>query len=77
MAIADTGPGIDEALGERMFEPYRQGPEPGLAGTGLGLYIARELVESNKAQISYSAVDPHGSNFKIFFANQISQESNK
>lgn len=47
--VTDDGPGIDEAQRGQVFEPFfttRAG------GTGLGLYIARELCEANGAQLS-------------------------
>ena len=38
--VADRGPGIDPQNVEKIFEPFYTG-QPG--GTGLGLYISREL----------------------------------
>jgi two-component system sensor histidine kinase PilS (NtrC family) len=48
--VADNGPGISEKVRDRLFEPFqsqRQG------GTGLGLYLARELCQANGARLSY------------------------
>ena len=48
VVVADSGPGIPYAEQERIFEKfYRSGPELTRAsgGTGLGLYISRELVQ--------------------------------
>ena len=48
VAVADEGPGIPHADQERVFEKFFRG-DPKLStrpgGTGLGLYISRELVE--------------------------------
>ncbi|MDW8478746.1 MAG: PAS-domain containing protein [Xanthomonadales bacterium] len=42
--VWDTGPGIPEALRERIFEPFRRGPAaPSGPGLGLGLAIAERL----------------------------------
>jgi CheY-like chemotaxis protein len=43
--VGDTGPGVDPAERERIFEPFAQagGREADLAGAGLGLAIARRL----------------------------------
>lgn len=43
--IMDSGPGVDNADGDRIFEPFYQGrntPENHAKGTGLGLAIAKE-----------------------------------
>jgi len=48
--VADNGPGVSEKIRESLFEPFqsqRQG------GTGLGLYLARELCQANGARLSY------------------------
>lgn len=53
--VADNGPGVsDEAL-KHLFEPFYSA-RPG--GTGLGLYLARELCQANGARLSYLA-EPH------------------
>ncbi len=64
--IADSGSGIDAAMVDNIFEPFftaRQG------GTGLGLYISRELCELNGAALSYRPNQPAGSVFRIVFAD--------
>ena len=48
--VADNGPGVSEKVRNSLFEPFqsqRQG------GTGLGLYLARELCQANGARLSY------------------------
>jgi len=52
--VADTGHGIDPALGERIFEPFVQGPSrvSGENGAGgLGLAIARAIVAAHGGRI--------------------------
>ncbi|WP_292518730.1 PAS domain S-box protein [Methanoculleus sp.] len=44
VTVADNGPGIPDAAKPRIFERYRRG-ETKKSGKGLGLYIARMLVE--------------------------------
>ncbi|HKN63334.1 MAG TPA: ATP-binding protein [Gaiellaceae bacterium] len=54
ITVADEGPGIPSAERERIFEKFvRLDPEQhlGVSGTGLGLYIARELVERMDGRI--------------------------
>ena len=62
-----TGEGMEPEVRDRVFEPFFTTES---SGTGLGLYVARELVESNNAQINYFAARPHGSIFKIFFVRE-------
>ena len=45
--VEDTGPGIPESLGMRIFEPYVRGPNTGAPGIGLGLATVKRLVESH------------------------------
>jgi two-component system sensor histidine kinase SenX3 len=48
ITVSDEGPGIPAAEQEAIFEKfYRLDPDQrsGVGGTGLGLYIARELVD--------------------------------
>jgi len=65
--ITDNGPGIDAKTAEQMFEPFFT---TATSGTGLGLYIARELCEINQARLSYLRADNGGSCFRIHFAAQ-------
>ncbi len=55
LLIEDDGPGIAEAQLEAVFQPfYRADPSRstgGVAGSGLGLYIARELVQAEGGQL--------------------------
>ena len=46
--VSDNGKGVDEAHGEQIFEPFFTTHS---RGTGLGLYIARELCEANGARL--------------------------
>lgn len=48
LLIIDDGPGVDEAQRNQVFEPFFTTHG---AGTGLGLYIARELCEASGARL--------------------------
>ncbi len=63
MDIADNGPGIAPEVLERIFEPFFTTSH---GGTGLGLYLARELCELNQARLSYQR-RPVGACFRISF----------
>ena len=67
-AIADTGVGIPAAELEQIFEKfYRLDPEQtrGVAGTGLGLYVCKELVERMNGRISVDSEVGSGSTFTV------------
>ena len=64
--VRDHGLGVDAATANKMFEPFyteRSG------GTGLGLYISRELCELNRATLLYLDRPGGGSIFRIVFAD--------
>ena len=63
--VIDHGPGIDPGTAQQIFEPFFTTDSK---GSGLGLYIARELCELNKAYIRYLTVPTGGSCFRIEFA---------
>jgi two-component system sensor histidine kinase PilS (NtrC family) len=64
--VIDRGPGIPQKVVERIFEPFFTTHEH---GTGLGLYIARELCEVNQATLEYLPVPGGGSCFRIVFGS--------
>jgi len=66
LECADRGPGIEPDKVEEIFEPFFTG-QPG--GTGLGLYISRELAERNGATLRYQARPGGGSLFRLVFAD--------
>ncbi len=59
--VFDDGPGVAEPLQAQLFEPFFTTDS---GGTGLGLYIARELCEANGATLDYIAT-PQGGQFRI------------
>lgn len=62
--IIDHGPGIKEEALEHLFEPFFTTDSQ---GTGLGLYIARELCEANQAALSLYHNSKDGCCFRIHF----------
>jgi len=66
LEVLDRGHGIEKATADKIFEPFftaRHG------GTGLGLYISRELCELNRATLLYLDRDGGGSVFRIVFTD--------
>jgi two-component system sensor histidine kinase PilS (NtrC family) len=62
--IIDNGPGIAADMTDQIFEPFYTTKS---SGTGLGLYLARELCEINNARLSYHPAAEGGSCFRITF----------
>ena len=66
LEIIDDGPGIEAKTEEHLFEPFYTTEN---TGTGLGLYISKELCEANQAQLSYRRTSAGKSCFSIHFAH--------
>ena len=69
--ITDSGPGMTQETAEQAFEPFYTGETK---GTGLGLYLARELCESNQASLTLTRHDASGCCFRIYFAHPNRQQ---
>ncbi|MBU1341199.1 MAG: response regulator, partial [Proteobacteria bacterium] len=62
--IQDTGPGMDQEIVERIFDPYFTTKEPG-EGTGLGLAVAHGIAVSHGGTILVNSQPGFGSSFEI------------
>ena len=66
--VQDDGPGISAEHQGKLFEPFFT---TAAEGTGLGLYIAKELCEANGARLEYHAVEGRaGACFRITFGER-------
>ena len=61
--VADSGPGVPEEYRERVFDKFFRVPNSESRGTGLGLYIAREIVVGHGGEIGVESVSGKGSTF--------------
>ncbi|MDU7052031.1 MAG: sensor histidine kinase [Klebsiella variicola] len=65
LRIRDHGPGLPDGQAELIFERYRRGehtsPVPG--GTGLGLYVARQIVQAHDGKLWLAEHGPDGCTF--------------
>jgi two-component system, NtrC family, sensor histidine kinase PilS len=66
LEVMDRGAGIETADTEKIFEPFFTVSG---GGTGLGLFIARELAQCNRAILAYEPRSGGGSIFRIVFAD--------
>ncbi len=69
--VDDDGPGISPALLGRVFEPFFKGDSArsleGRGGFGLGLAIARDIVERHGGAIALVNREPHGLSVRMTF----------
>ena len=64
--IKDYGPGIAKENTSSVFEPFFTTDK---SGTGLGLYLAKELCEANQAHLSLINTERPGCCFRVMFAH--------
>jgi CheY-like chemotaxis protein/two-component sensor histidine kinase len=66
LSVADTGHGMDEAVRQRIFDPYftTKGPNE---GTGLGLAVVYGIVKNMSGTISVSSKPGEGATFDVYF----------
>jgi len=68
VSVIDRGPALDDEAESRLFEPFHTTES---SGTGLGLYISKELCEANQATLDYSTSDDGTSCFTVNFSNSL------
>lgn len=77
LSVTDKGPGISAAEKQKVFDRfYRSGNENtrGAKGTGLGLYIVKQLAEGMSADLVLTDNHPTGSIFTISFKKTVSED---
>lgn len=68
LSVADKGMGIPEADHERLFSPFERGSNTtGIAGSGLGLSIAKRMAAMVGGHISFVSKEGQGSTFVAEF----------
>jgi two-component system sensor histidine kinase PilS (NtrC family) len=68
LEVLDDGPGVADEHLSKLFEPFYTTESK---GTGLGLYLSRELCESNQAHLDYTFREGGGSCLRITFAHPL------
>jgi two-component system sensor histidine kinase PilS (NtrC family) len=66
LEVSDDGVGVPPDAVQKLFEPFFT---TDAGGTGLGLYIARELCEANGAMIEYKRAPDGGACFRVQFGS--------
>jgi C4-dicarboxylate-specific signal transduction histidine kinase len=68
VAVRDSGPGLDAANLERVFEPFYTTKTEGL---GMGLSICRSIIEAHGGRLWASANIPHGATFQFTIPHEM------
>jgi PAS domain S-box-containing protein len=63
--VRDTGPGIAPDVLPRLFDPYFRGRDAPYKGTGLGLWIAKGIVDAHGGVIRAESVPGQGATFQF------------
>lgn len=65
LQVVDEGAGITASEKHRIFEKYFRGAQRQMKGTGLGLYLTKEIVKQHHGDITMTNNNPHGCIFEI------------
>jgi signal transduction histidine kinase len=71
LVVRDNGPGIPDAVRERLFEPFVTGRQ---GGTGLGLAIVQRAVSAHRGVILVDTAPRAGTTFSIFLPSTWNRE---
>jgi PAS domain S-box-containing protein len=74
IAVRDRGPGVPAAERTRIFEPFHRSSTTA-PGFGLGLHIAKEIVELHEGTLTVESPDDGGSRFVVTLPRNPSNES--
>ncbi len=79
VVISDTGRGFTQELGNKLFQKFSRGVEDTLIlGTGLGLYICREIIDAHSGKIwAESPGEGKGARFYVSLAGAKNNDDNK
>ena len=74
ICVEDNGPGIPEGQIGNIFEPFFTTRKQ---GSGLGLYIARQLCEANQGELTVDSIVDHGTRFNVRLATARGSDDNE
>jgi PAS domain S-box-containing protein len=74
IAVRDRGPGIGVADRTRIFEPFHRSSPTGVPGVGLGLHIAKQIVELHGGTVSVETPADGGSRFVVTIPRDLDGE---
>jgi signal transduction histidine kinase len=65
ISVTDRGPGVADKDREHLFEKFKTGSTTKEQGLGLGLYVARQIVEAHGGKIWCESADGRGASFQF------------
>lgn len=79
VSVEDTGIGIPEADRDRVFDRFYRVQRPGEEhpGTGLGLFIVRQIIEQHGGSIGVSSTEGQGTRFTLVLPTAGSRETHE
>jgi two-component system phosphate regulon sensor histidine kinase PhoR len=72
LCVKDNGTGIAEEHQGKIFEKSSR-IRRDIQGTGMGLYIAKKMIDTNGGRIKLESKSGEGSTFKVFFRSEFSE----
>lgn len=66
--VLDSGPGVSESILPRLFEPFHSERK---GGTGLGLFLAREMAQANNLRLTYIIIQGAKGFFRLAFKSEL------
>jgi signal transduction histidine kinase len=76
LEVRDNGSGMDGKTVSRIFDPFFTTKEEGL-GTGLGLYISKNLIEAAGGSITVESEPGQGTTFRVVMPDQNNPDNRK
>jgi signal transduction histidine kinase len=72
-SVTDNGPGMTEEMKEKIFEPFESGKNK--FGTGLGMAIAKQIVDQHKGRIEIATKLNESTTFRVFLPKDVTAGS--
>lgn len=66
--VLDSGPGVSESILPQLFEPFHSERK---GGTGLGLFLAREMAQANDLRLGYIIIQGSKGFFRLAFRSEL------
>jgi signal transduction histidine kinase len=69
MSVSDEGPEIPNSEKESIFEKYHKVKGNDQPGSGIGLYIVKQIVDLHGGKVNVESKNGHGSTFNVWMPN--------